>query len=667
MLAIYPEYGLTSRETVVKKAATFIIIPTLLFPALSHALTLSMEELFSLPLDELVNVEVGTVSKKMERAIDAPGIVTVITAADIKTYGATNAKDVLLRIPNFYMFDSSTFTASGISSRAGATQHLNNRVLYLVNGRPIRESQNGGLHTDINLLFPVESIKRIEYVRGPGSVLYGSNAFNATINFITKKPSEDLNASLAATYGSDDYLMTSASLETAFGEKGGLTLRVNDLDSDGETVTAFDEVSVEGSLDLYRKGRGAFLDASYSGFSFMSILQEITTPLSSGAFQWSNNAEIELKREFYDLGYNHDFGNDWTASINYTYNQLERFVTGPGSSSSEFKANGYLYEVTANGYLSEDLSLVVGSVVEQLRGDLGARGGRYNNERTAVYGQFDYQLLESTRLSAGAQWNDPENTSSHISPRLGLTHQFNDRWSSKLLYSEAFRSPYGSELFFDSSFLLGDSKLKPELITTLDAQLSYTENQYYLSTTYYHSVTEDAIGRAIIDGTNTSVNQEGEITFDGIELEGRWNISPLWRLQGSYHYQINEDDNGQKDVMLAARSMAKMGIAYQSQSGFQIGLWNSYFGKASKIENLDDNNAIVINPPADSFSLLSVNLQGNVGQLLNLAAWQKVELSLFANNLLDEEVYYPEMGRKRVNTYPQSHGRGIYVSIDVNF
>ncbi len=642
-----------------------IFIPVFLYSSVS--LALDIEDLFSLPLEQLILQEVNTVSKRKELAVDAPGIVTIITAADMKSYGATNIKDVLLRVPNFYMFDSSTFTASGVTMRAGATQHLNNRVLYLINGRPIRESQNGGLHTDINLLFPVEALERIEVVRGPSSVLYGSNAFSGTVNFITKKPKDKLEGAVAATYGSENYLMLSASLQTPVGEKGGLTLRVNDLDTDGETVTAFDEAGMEGSVDLFREGTGVFINFNYAGFSLNSILNTITMPLSSGAFRWTNNADFELKREFYDLGYEHIFSDKWKASINYTYNKQEKLITGPGSSSSEFIANGYLYEITVNGQLAESLSMVVGSVVDQLQGDLGTRGGKYDNKRLAVYGQFDYQLLQRTKLSAGAQWNDPEGASSNMSPRLGLIHHFNDSWISKLLYSEAFRSPYGSELFFDSVFLLGDKNLKPELITTFDAQLNYTENQFYVSATYYHSVTEDAIGRAIVDGTNTFVNQEGEVTFDGLELEGRWNMSPAWKLQGSYNYQINEDDTGQKDVMPAARTMAKMGISYQSVRGYQIGFWNSYFGKASKLEDLEGNNTNVVNPPADAFNLLSINVQGNVGQLFNSTAWQKVEFSLFANNLLDETVYYPEMGRKRVNTYPQSHGRAIYASINARF
>ncbi|MFL0795899.1 MAG: TonB-dependent receptor [Cellvibrionaceae bacterium] len=640
---------------------------SLSFSAKAAADQLAFLDLFEMSLQDLSKVRVSTVSKRSESALESPGITTVITAAEIKTFGATNIKDVLLRIPNLYIFDSSTFSSSGVSLRAGATQHLNNHVLYLIDGRPLRESQNGGLHTDINLLLPVDSIDCIEVVRGPGSVLYGTNAFSGTINFITRGTPNKKEATVRLLAGSDGYQRGGLSLQMPLGNEGGVRLQLNDLSSDGETIRAFDESATTGSLDLERDGQSFSLDAGYGGFSFMSMVNEITTPFVSGAFRWSNMAELELKREFYDLGYQHKFNDQWRLDVNYTYNQLDRFITGPGTGASEFKSSGYLYEVTFNGEFDSGTSVLIGGVVDQLKGDLGSRGGSYDNQRTGLYGQVNYLLNSKSKLLLGAQWKDSEDGEDQLSPRLGYTHRWNSNWSGKFLYSEAYRSPYGSELYFDAVFLQGAPSLKPEIISTLEGQLSYTVADYYIALTYYRSETEDSIGRAIVNGRNTFVNEDSKITFDGLEVEGKWSVTDSLQVQGSYHYQVNEDDNGQDDFMPAARTMTKLGLAYKFSRTFEFGLWASYFGKASKLENLDGNSTVVVNPDADAFTLLSLNVRANAGKLFNNDSFKNVELSVYGNNLLNEDVYFPELGRRVVNTYPQSHGQGIFAQVDVSF
>src|SRR5205814_1297045 len=79
--------------------------------------------------------------------------------------------------------------------------HTNSHVLFLLNGRPVRESVYGGLDIPFLLAFPVETIERVEVVRGPGSVLYGSNAFTGIINVITKAATKS-EGQVQAGYGS---------------------------------------------------------------------------------------------------------------------------------------------------------------------------------------------------------------------------------------------------------------------------------------------------------------------------------------------------------------------------------------------------------------------------------------------------------------------------------
>jgi len=645
----------------------FLSIGTVSFLGAVQAESSLDDDFFSLSLRDLMNIEVTTVSKRPERLLQAPGIVSVITEQDIMGYGARNLKDLLLRLPNYYMFDSSTFTASGATMRAGATQHLNNHILYLLNGRPLRESQNGGLHTDLNLLFPINAIRRIEVIRGPGSVLYGSNAFSGTINIITKKETSPLAGKVESQFGSHGYNMNSASVYSEFSDQVNMGLHINNLDESGASIRAIDEQGIAGSQVLYREGVGLFLTADVYGMTVNVIENELTTPTISGANRWSNTADFTLERRFIDVGYERKVFNSWSASVNYTYNKQIKQVDGPGTSSSEFTSNGYLYEATINGSMGSKIDLLLGMVLETLKGDLGTRGGTYQSERQAFYGQLDYQIVDHTRVTAGLQWNEIEEGSGRASPRLALIHTINDQWTAKGLYAEAFRSPYGSELFFDSAFLKGDTDLKPEVIQTSEVQAIYHQENLSIATTLYHSTSQDSIGRAFVDGTNTFVNLSDEVTFTGIELESNWVLSQQWRINANASYQENEDETGQQEVMLASSEMFKLGVSYDSPNGYSLGAWVSHFGDVSKIEDISGNSPAIVNPDADAYQLMSININMNLGKLANMASLNTAHLALYINNLLDQEVWFPEMGRRLVNSYPQSHEQGIYGTLSYEF
>ena len=635
----------------------------------NHIASTSLDDLMSFSIEDLMNIKVKTASKKIEKISGAPGIISVITSEDIKTYGAKNIKDVISRIPSLLVFDSSTFTASGLSLRAGATQHLNNHVLLLLNDRPLRESQNGGLHTDINLLLPVDSIERIEVIRGPGSVLYGSNSFSGTINFITKKNigEKSVQGSVASQLGTDEYFNHQLSVGAAVNKDSHVQLFFNHLTNGGETVEGIDEANNFGQHDVYSDGYNLLLNGNYKNLSFSLLNNRIDVPILSGPFNWNNEATFELERTFFDVAYHHNITNNWKADLSYTSNLSKRAVVNSGGVASSFKANGYTLEWTIKGDVSEKVDIVGGIVYDQLRGDLGQSGGDYDSLRTSYYLQADYHLTNNVKVITGAQVNRPEGRKAELSPRLGLISQFNKNLTSKLLYSEAFRSPYGSEMFFDAAFLKGDPNLESEKIKTFEAQLSYGDIKYLYSLTYYHSRAEGFIGRAFIGGVNSFVNESGHVEFDGLEFEAQQELSRHWKWSGSLSLQENENENGEEGYLPGPRWMLKLGLSYLSENGYRIGVWNNSIGEISKTEDLSGSTIQVVNPRADTVHLLSLNLHMELNKLFNLNYKSNPLWSFYINNILDEDVYFPEIGRRKVNTYPQSYARSATTQLKLSF
>jgi outer membrane receptor for ferrienterochelin and colicins len=157
-------------------------------------------------------------------------------------------QDLLSRLPNVYVWGSGLARDNVVSIRGQVQTHLDNHVLVLLNGRPIRGGTSSGVQLDIYRNFPLESIERIEMVRGPGSVLYGTNAFSGVINIVSKDPKKPQKNSISTGYGIFGTSQTSGQFNM---NKGDFSLAgsARFYDSDGWKFRAVDSVGVADSVD----------------------------------------------------------------------------------------------------------------------------------------------------------------------------------------------------------------------------------------------------------------------------------------------------------------------------------------------------------------------------------------------------------------------------------
>jgi len=136
-------------------------------------------------LTELMNIPVVTASRFEQKSTDAPSSVTVITSEEIKRYGYRTLSDILASVPGFYISYDRNYAflgASGIN-----LGDFNSRMLLLLNGHRVNSYLNDSAYIDTTFLVDVDLIDRVEIIRGPGSVLYGNNAFFGVINVITRQ------------------------------------------------------------------------------------------------------------------------------------------------------------------------------------------------------------------------------------------------------------------------------------------------------------------------------------------------------------------------------------------------------------------------------------------------------------------------------------------------
>ena len=145
------------------------------------------QELKKLTLEELLEIEITSVSKRAERAVEAAAAVEVITAEDIRRSGAVTLPEVLRLAVGLHVAQSGA-NSWAISAR-GFNNGIVNKLLVLIDGRSVYQPRFAGVFWDASDV-SLPDVDRIEIIRGPGATLWGANAVNGVINIITKRASE---------------------------------------------------------------------------------------------------------------------------------------------------------------------------------------------------------------------------------------------------------------------------------------------------------------------------------------------------------------------------------------------------------------------------------------------------------------------------------------------
>jgi iron complex outermembrane receptor protein len=276
-------------------------------------------------LEDLMNVEVTSVSKKEQKLSRTASAVFVITQEEIRRSGATNIPDVLRMVPGVEVAQINANTWA-ISAR-GFNAEFSNELLVTVDGRNVYTPTFGGVFWDA-LDLPLENIERIEVIRGPGGSAWGANAVNGVINIITKKAGETAGAMVTAGGGNvdqgfgtvqyggavegTDYRVWSKYFNQAHfpgtnGQDGGDGWHVlREGFRTDSTLTAKDGLTFEGGLYSGREGDPAIFLPSITSPGLLNT--ELPVDVSGGflesvwnhAYSTSSNSKLMVTYDAYD-------------------------------------------------------------------------------------------------------------------------------------------------------------------------------------------------------------------------------------------------------------------------------------------------------------------------------------------------------------------------------
>lgn len=163
----------------------------------------TVDELTRLPIEQLLDMPVYSASKFDQKMSEAPSAVSVVTAQEIRDFGYRSLADILKSVRGLYVTYDRNYSYLGVRgfSRPG---DYNTRVLLLLNGYRINDNVYDQAFIGNEFPVDVDLIERVEFVPGPGSAVYGTNAFFGVINVITKKGVDISGVQAAAEIGGSD-------------------------------------------------------------------------------------------------------------------------------------------------------------------------------------------------------------------------------------------------------------------------------------------------------------------------------------------------------------------------------------------------------------------------------------------------------------------------------
>ncbi|MBN1845563.1 MAG: TonB-dependent receptor [Sedimentisphaerales bacterium] len=651
---------LASVRFTVQAVAWGILLMTI--PSTAPAQTVYAEDdpnsLIYKDLEELLTIEISVASKKSEPLYEAPGVVVVVPRSEFEIYGDRNLFQLMQRQPSIYARSSQVYSDNDASFRGNMPTHAGYHSLILFNGRPIRDSAQC-INANTYMSFPLEALESVELIRGPGSVLYGTNAFSGVVNLKTRAVPEQPTLAVSGLAGSYGYYQTTVSGGGRFGELGFFGA-ARTTGQHGYRYRLTDFNGIDGSSRTNQKNVSGTAHLDYRGFTVDFFASEVDD-FAMGVWPlWSGrNHEFRNKKMFVNAGYRVALHERLTLELNTTYNLVENTLTTSDPRLVGNNTSDLLGEVTLFADPLDNLNLILGYLIEYQTNytpdsDFYQSIPSYHYKPQSAYAQCDYAFGKYLKLIAGGQWHRSGQGIQDITSRYGVVFTPIEHWGIKLLRGEAFRAPVAMETDLDDPMAVGNPDLKPEIITTYDAQLFYNDTNTYAAFTYFHNNIDEII---VYDfaATPMSYMNGGKHSFEGIELEAKRFLTPHWHVLGSYMHQKNDPDAGIAPS-LVPEDMTKLGTGYDWDGG-SVGLFYQHYSATPYLY------PTLVPTEPEAVDLVSLNLRLDVSPWLQLKPGQATFTFKIENALNDADADSADLW----GYYPYSPGILLYGGLTIQF
>ncbi|RZM80562.1 ferric-rhodotorulic acid transporter [Pseudoalteromonas rubra] len=542
---------------------------------LSLPLCAHQEALFELTFEELMDVTVELASKTSETAQSVPSSVTSFSQQQITLLGIRNVYELMNFVPGFQS-TRGDWVGSVPKEHARGVYLDNGNILVMLNGQRLNDASFGKASVYAPFI-PVDVVEKVEFIRGPGSALYGSNAFLGVMNIVTRQSARQVQVGIGL------HQSRQASLNYSYSPDAERTFHANisGYKTAGETYTEqqrsrdpqsslFVELGgrwgeFSGSVHLTRTTLDEFMNlSSYSEDNFhtsrnigatfnhqTNLSEKLDSYLTLSFIRHEIDSagliataeELGLQNDFFngpkwrsedltlnwDLAYQHKA--DLTLHWGVEYSQEEQ--SKAGTYTSHFDPVSGEIILQDQYYLGDIRGLDEFAAFDSLKQDF---------DSYATYVQLKYTLNEKLTVFTGLRFDEFIDIDSKLSPRIATIYQFDPHHAFKLQYGESFRIPVSNELNSNDDITQGNPQLKSENIKTTELVWNMAYTRWQLDLVLFENQLDDFITLEPVDMAQSrfTFNNVYATTMQGLEVSASFELSDATWFKFNYTQHFDD-------------------------------------------------------------------------------------------------------------------------------
>ena len=612
---------------------------------------------------------IASASRYGQSLYEAPASVTVISREEIRRFGYRTLGEVLSAAGGMFTTDDRNYTyltVRGLAKRGD----FNSRVLLLLDGHRLNMPVDDSSLLGTEELVDLEALDRVEIIRGPGSTLYGTNAFYAVVNLVTRT---------GASVKGGEAQLAGGSFESGYGAVAGGTRSTGGLD-----VFATASGYKSQGPDLYfpafdspatNDGRAVGLDGDRFGRAFARVMKGDFT-----AEGYYSSRRKDIPTASYDTIFGdsreqtHDGGGMLSAGYEHAFTDLSR-VWATASYQSGFYDGSYPYPdgLLADYSRSRWLSMegqyqrfvggrhrisVGGEVRRNVRLEQGVTSAFTFSESSWVAAGFlqgEFHLSERLNLDAGLRYDHYSTFGGTFSPRVALVGEVATGTFVKGIYGRAFRAPSAYELYYEDGSVTQKPALhlEPERLETFEAVFERRLRAgLRASLDVYHTKVTNLIGLVTDPVDQLLVYANGEVARStGVEAALEGQVTPHLLVRASYAFQDATEGPEDRRPVNSPRHVAHLAASLSLFEGRVLpGLEMHYLGSRPTLAGAE----------VGSYALAGLVLQ------VRPRPGSRLELQAKVSNLFDTADSDPGGEEHRQDVLPRD-GRTAWLSVRFRF